>query len=196
MLDALRQPIESGRIVIHRARTTAEYPANAQLVLAANPCPCGNAGVPGAECQCRSGARADYLRRLSGPLLDRLDLSVRLVRPGLNTVRRAANGDRGALDSATARDLVQEARRRASARLTGTPWSRNSEIPGDWLRDPAHRPDSAALAPLEKALVTGAISLRGFTRALRVAWTLADLAGLDRPGLPEVSEAVYFRRSG
>lgn len=196
VLDALRQPIESGRVVVHRARTTAEYPANAQLVLAANPCPCGNAGVPGADCLCRPGLRAEYLRRLSGPLLDRIDLSLRLVRPGLDVVRRAASGERGAMNTAHARAAVGAARERATARLAGTPWTRNSEVSGDWLRDPAHRPSAAALAPLEKALVTGAISLRGFTRVLRVAWTLADLAGHDSPNPADVSEAVYFRRGG
>lgn len=140
-LDALRQPLESGSIRIHRANAVAEFPARVQLVLAANPCPCGRFGIPGENCTCAPQLRRRYLARLSGPLLDRVDIRLTVRRIG--AAQLAARRDTPGTTSAEARDRVLAARVRAAARLTSTPWSLNAEVSGPWLRGPEHRLDQA-----------------------------------------------------
>jgi magnesium chelatase family protein len=192
VLEALRQPLESGEIVLLRAAGQARYPARFTLVLAANPCPCGAAGLAGGGCTCTPLARRRYLERLSGPLLDRVDLRCRL-----NPVSRAAMlADRGlAESSATVRLRVEAARDRAARRLRGTPWRVNGDVPGPALR--AQFPVAAdALRPIQRDLLAGRLSARGVDRLLRVAWTLADLTGADRPGWREVGEARSVRLGG
>ncbi|MEF3322153.1 YifB family Mg chelatase-like AAA ATPase [Gulosibacter sp. GYB002] len=195
VLDALRQPLESGEITIHRARTSATYPANPQLVLAANPCPCGNADVPGAECSCAPSVRHRYLRRLSGPLLDRIDLQVRVVAPSVAAMRLTASGERGALSTADAAAQVLEARERARLRLAPLGFAVNAEVDAASLRRPELRPEPGAAQPLDQALERGLITMRGYTRVQRTAWTIADLAGADRPIHDHITEALWFRTS-
>jgi magnesium chelatase family protein len=191
VLDSLRQPLESGRVSVHRAAARADFPARFQLVLAANPCPCGQWGSADGRCTCTPSSRQRYLGRLSGPLLDRIDIRLRVDRVTAAQLRLAKELPR--LTTAAARERVLAARRRAAVRLEGTPWSINAEVPGGWLRHPEHELAANARAPLEAALERGVVTLRGHDRVLRLAWTLADLAGLDRPGRAEVGRALTMR---
>jgi len=187
-LDALRQPLESGRMEIHRAGFRAVLPARFQLVIATNPCPCGNYGVPGGACSCPSLAIRRYLGRLSGPLVDRIDIELGLQRIS------ATQGIGAGTTSEEARGRVIAARDRAGRRLADTPWRMNSEVEGTWLRSGPLRPDRSITRPLDDALHRGSITLRGYDRVLRVAWTLADLAGKDRPDAADVGGALYLKR--
>jgi magnesium chelatase family protein len=186
VLDALRQPLESGEVVLARSGVTARFPARFTLLLAANPCPCARMTGSGADCTCSPLARRRYLARLSGPLLDRVDVKVQLLpvsRAELLCDLRLAES------SATVAARVVQARERAAKRLRGTGWRLNAEIPGGELRR-KFRPAQAALVPLERAMDLGQISARGADRIMRLSWTLADLAGVDQPGLAEVGYAL------
>ena len=164
-LDALRQPLESGTIEIHRAGFRAVFPARFQLVLATNPCPCGNYGVPHAECRCPSLAIRRYLGKLSGPLLDRVDIELSLQRVA---VARLRVGDASRVTTADARAQVVSARARAAERLAATPWRTNAEVAGSWLRDGPLAPEPVIRRPLDAALQRGGLTLRGYDRVLRV----------------------------
>ncbi|MFT4124510.1 MAG: YifB family Mg chelatase-like AAA ATPase [Microbacteriaceae bacterium] len=192
-LDALRQPLESGRITIHRARAVARYPGAFQLVLAANPCPCGQWGAPDAQCSCTPFARRRYLGRLSGPLLDRVDIQLRVAR--VTATQLAVANEKGRIDSARARSRVLAARSRAAERLAGTGWRINSEVPGSWYRSGSRRLPAAVTEPVDRALERGGVSMRGYDRVLRLAWTLADLDGCERPGREHLGRALYFRKA-
>jgi magnesium chelatase family protein len=186
VLDALRQPLESGEVVIARSGLTARFPARFTLVLAANPCPCARTAATGADCTCSPLMRRRYLARLSGPLLDRVDVKVEL----LPVTRAELLCDlQQAETSAVVARRVLAARERAASRLRGTLWRLNAEIPGGELRR-AFRPAPGALAPLERAMDLGQVSARGADRIIRLSWTLADLAGVDRPRLSEVGYAL------
>jgi len=162
-LEALRTPLEDGEVRIARRDGVARYPARFQLVLAANPCPCAPARE--LDCVCPPTVRRRYLGRLSGPLLDRVDLRVRM-RP----LAAAALTDEAAESSAAVRQRVAGARAAAALRWASHGWRTNAEVPGPALRQ-RFRLDRTSLAPLERALRTGAITARGADRALRVAWT-------------------------
>jgi magnesium chelatase family protein len=190
-LDALRQPLESGGITIHRAGIEATYPARFQLVLATNPCPCGQYGVPGGACVCPPHAIRRYLARLSGPLLDRVDIELHVRR--VSSASREASAA-PAMTTALARERVAAARERASHRLRATPWRRNSEVPGTWLRRGPHAPDAETRRPLDDALQRGALTLRGYDRVLRVAWTLADLADRSLIERGDIGRALFLKR--
>jgi magnesium chelatase family protein len=188
VLDTLRQPLERGSVTIHRVAGSATFPCRAQLVLAANPCPCATAAGD-AACTCSPLERRRYQARLSGPLLDRIDLRV-----DLPAVTRAAwlDGEGGPESTAVVARRVQKARQVAADRLAGTGLTTNSQVPGRLLRERFPIPrGSFRLA--ERALERGALSVRGFDRVLRVAWTLADLAGRSVPGSDEVAEALGMR---
>jgi len=191
-LDALRQPLESGVVEIARAQGTARFPARFQLVLAANPCPCGNAGSPDAECSCSPMMRRRYLGRLSGPLLDRIDIRVHVPRVSVAQLRA---GMARPTSTHEAQDRVAEARDRAGRRLRDTPWRLNAELPGRWLRSEG-RLGADAMGPLDRALERGLITMRGHDRVLRLAWTLADLDQVDRPNRDHVGRALLLRRGG
>lgn len=188
-LDALRQPLESGEVVLARADGTVRFPASCALVLAANPCPCAQATGEEGTCTCTSLARRRYLGRLSGPLLDRVDLQVRLRPPSRVDLR--ADRDQ-AESSATVRGRVSAARERAGARLAGTPWRLNSQVPARELRR-RFAPAAPALRLVEDATRRGRLTARGVDRVLRVAWTLADLRGRPSPAVDEVAEALALR---
>ncbi len=193
VLDALRQPLESGVITIHRANAVARFPGAFQLVLAANPCPCGQYGVRDADCTCPPNARRRYLDRLSGPLLDRIDLQLRVARVTAAQLRIAA--EHGRLTTADARSRVSAARERTAARLRGTPWRLNSHVPGAWLRGRSVRLPSTATAGLDRALERGGLTMRGYDRVLRVAWTIADLDAADRPSADHLGRALFLRKA-
>jgi len=186
VLDALRQPLESGEVVVARSGLTARFPARFTLVLAANPCPCAKGAVTSAACICTPATKRRYLARLSGPLLDRVDVKVELLPVG----RAELLSDRSFAESSpVVAARVAAARERAAARLKGTPWRLNAEIPGSELRR-VFPPAPGSLAPLERAMDLGRISARGVDRVIRVAWTLADLAGIARPTVSETSYAL------
>jgi magnesium chelatase family protein len=187
VLDALRQPLEAGEVVIARQAMTARFPARFTLVLAANPCPCARAATPGgAACQCSPATRRRYLGRLSGPLLDRVDVKITLEPVN----RREMLYDRKyAESSAIVARRVAAARDRAARRLAGTPWRLNAEIPGAELRR-AFPPEQGALKSLDRAMELGQVSARGADKIVRVAWSVADLADKPRPGAGEIDVAI------
>jgi magnesium chelatase family protein len=188
-LDALRQPLESGHVVVARSAGVVRLPARFLMVLAANPCPCGRHGGPGAACECPPAVVRRYQARLSGPLLDRVDLRVE-ARP----VRRAdllAHGGRGE-STATVAARVLAARGRAAERYEGMPWQLNSQVPGHELRT-RWPVGPGALAAAEHDLERGLLTVRGLDRVLRVAWSVADLAGRDRPEERDVALALELR---
>ncbi|MEZ3161279.1 YifB family Mg chelatase-like AAA ATPase [Microbacterium sp. BWT-B31] len=190
VLDALRQPLESGSIEIHRVGHRTTFPARFQLVLATNPCPCGNYGVRGAVCSCPPMAIRRYLGRVSGPLLDRIDIELAMTRV---TVAHVDTPTR-AVSTAQARERVASARERAAYRLRDTPWRVNAHVPGEWLRRGPHAPDPATRRPLDEALHRGTLTLRGFDRVLRVAHSIADLEGASRLALEHVGRALYLKK--
>jgi len=187
VLDALRQPLESGEVVIARAGTQAVFPARFTLVLAANPCPCAKSPGPGKTgCSCSPATRRRYLARISGPLLDRVDVKVRLQpvsRHDMLYDRKFAE------PSAVVAERVAAARERCAARLAGTPWRVNAEVPGTALRR-AFPPKHGALTSLDRAMELGQVSARGADKIVRVAWSLADLSGKDEPGPDQVNLAI------
>jgi magnesium chelatase family protein len=185
VLDALRQPLESGRVEIARAKGTSIFPARATLVLAANPCRCASVTGSSKDCSCPPGQRARYLDRLSGPFMDRVDIKVEL-----QAVSRFALGE--GEPTATVAARVLGARRVQAIRFAGTPWRTTSEVPGPELRRRWPVPP-AATRRISQALEVGSLSARGADRVLRVAWTLADLDGADQPSAKHVDEAVYLR---
>ncbi|MCD2464126.1 YifB family Mg chelatase-like AAA ATPase [Streptomyces sp. MBT42] len=188
-LDALRQPLESGHVVIARAAGVVRLPARFLLALAANPCPCGRHTLHGAGCECPAALVRRYQARLSGPLLDRVDLRVE-VEP-VTRSDLLGQGGRGETTEAVA-DRVREARDRAAARLADTPWNVNSEIPGHELRT-RYLAAPGALATAERDIERGLLTARGLDRVLRVAWTVADLAGHDRPDSEDIALALELR---
>jgi magnesium chelatase family protein len=186
VLDALRQPLEAGEVVIARSAMCARFPARFTLVLASNPCPCAKAASGGAGCECSPATRRRYLGRLSGPLLDRVDVKVRLQPVN----RQEMLYDRKfAETSAVVAERVAAARTRAAHRLRGTPWRLNAEIPGAELRR-SFSPEQGALRSLDRAMELGQVSARGADKIVRVAWSVADLAGKVRPGSDEVEFAI------
>ncbi len=191
VLEALRQPLENGTLVIHRALGTAQFPARFQLILAANPCPCGQGSGKGLECTCTPNARRRYLARLSGPLLDRLDLQVEVAAVSRAEMLSAEPGE----SSATVAARVAEARGAALERLMGLAWHCNGEVPGSWLRG-AWRLPPPVTKDLDVALDRSRLSIRGYDRVLRVAWTIADLAGRTRPDRDDVGRALILRLRG
>ena len=193
VLDALRQPLESGVISIHRANSVAHFPGSFQLVMAANPCPCGQYGARDQECTCTPHNRRRYLARLSGPLLDRIDIQLQVRRITSAQLRVSGEGPRRTTEDARAR--VEAARAAAAARLASTPWRLNSHVPGAWLRGPGARLGPEVTASIDRALERGGITMRGYDRVLRVAWTLADLDGASRPTADHIGRALYFRKA-
>ncbi|MFE9095502.1 YifB family Mg chelatase-like AAA ATPase [Streptomyces sp. NPDC007264] len=188
-LDALRQPLEAGHVVIARSAGVVRFPARFLMVLAANPCPCGRFARRDTMCECPPAAIRRYQARLSGPLLDRVDLRVEV-----DSVTRAdltTPGARGE-STRTVADRVLVARERAAARLASTPWRTNSEVPGRELRS-RWRAASGAMDEAERHLERGVLTARGLDRVLRVAWTVADLVGHDRPDATDVALALHLR---
>jgi magnesium chelatase family protein len=193
IVEALRQPLESGEITIARGDEDATYPAAGMLVLAANPCPCGEFHPYSRDnrCTCGEVKRRDYRRKLSGPIADRIDVT-RFVEP----VRPHELHDPLAApeSSATVLARVTAARRRQRARYDGTPWRLNAHVPGPLLRE-SWPLDRAATQRLDQEVYGGALTRRGATRVHRVSWSVADLRAIDRPGLDELEVALRLRNA-
>lgn len=190
VLDSLRQPLESGELVIHRAAGAAAYPARFQLVVAANPCPCGKGTGKALECTCTAQAKRRYFGRLSGPLLDRVDIQLRVNKVSAIDFGQAPAGEA----TADVAPRILAARHRQADRLQQYGLETNAQVPGRLLRGQL-RLDPAATALLDRAMVANTLTARGFDRVLRLAWSIADLAGLDRPGGDEVGQALLLRQA-
>lgn len=191
VLDALRQPLESGELVLHRSAGTAAYPARFQLVMAANPCPCGKATGKGIHCECTPMARRRYFGRLSGPLLDRVDIQLQVNKVQLAQLADAVPGE----SSAQVAARVQAARNLAGERLKDWGLRHNADLTGRILRGPLKLPGHCT-ALLDRAMGTGVLSARGYDRVLRLAWTVADLQGRARPDADDVGLALTLRQRG
>lgn len=191
VLDALRQPLEDGELVIHRAAGHARYPARFQLVLAANPCPCGRSSGKGTECTCTPMARRRYLHRLSGPLLDRIDLRVQV----LPVTRSALSTASAAESSATVAARVAQARAAQAERWRTMPWRLNAHVPGHELRRARWRLSPSATTVVDRGIERGTLTVRGYDRVLRTAWTLGDLAGRTTPAQDDVCRAFALRQA-
>ncbi|MGX5718119.1 YifB family Mg chelatase-like AAA ATPase [Arthrobacter sp. MAHUQ-56] len=190
VLDALRQPLESGELVIHRSAGTAAYPARFQLVLAANPCPCGKAAGKGLDCTCTPVMRRRYLARMSGPLLDRVDIQLQVERVSLADFGQAGAEE----DTASVACRVLEARSRQSERLRAFGLETNSQVPGRILRGEL-RLAPAATRILDLSLERGVLTARGYDRVLRLAWTLADLGHRQTPDANDIGQALGLRQA-
>jgi magnesium chelatase family protein len=185
-LEALRTALEEGEVRLARRDGVARYPANFQLILATNPCPC--APPRELDCTCSPNEKRRYLGRLSGPLLDRVDLRVRM-RP----ITAMSSAEVSTPEStAEVRARVDKARRRAADRWHEYGWLTNAQAPGPILRREFALPHKVT-ALLDRVLNTGAVTARGADRCLRVAWTLADLSEHDRPEGDHVAAALEFR---
>jgi magnesium chelatase family protein len=192
VIDALRQPLETGQIVIARANHRIAYPTRIQLVAAMNPCRCGRAGEPGFSCKRGTNCQERYLAKLSGPILDRIDIRITVpaISAGDLALPPAAEG------SAEVRERVAHARKRQRARYERTNVSSkvtvNAECPASLLEEIA-RPDAAGEKLLRDAAARFGLSARGYHRTLRLARTLADLGGEDYILPPHIAEALSFR---
>ena len=188
VLEGLRQPLEERRLTLARAGWRVVYPANAMLLAAMNPCACGFRGDSTRVCRCTPHQLAQYRARLSGPLLDRIDLHVEVA-----PVRfRELSVDAGGEPSARVRARVVAARERQRARLGAHRPTCNAEMGSRELREHA-RPDSAGAAILERAMTRLGLSARAYTRILKVARTIADLEDRDAVTSAHVAEAIQYR---
>lgn len=190
VLQALRQPLESGEVVLARAKGAVRFPSRFQLVLAANPCPCGRAYGKGAACTCSPMNKRRYQAKLGGPLVDRVDLQVPVDLPTRAALARGA-GEPSAVVAAR----VLRAREIQAGRLAGTGWQLNRDVPGPALRQGRFALPPGRLAALDEALDRGWLTLRGYDRCLRVAWTIRDLAGGGAPTGEDVETALTLRRT-
>ena len=188
VLETLREPLEAGRITISRAALQADFPAACQLIAAMNPCPCGWRGDPGGRCRCTPDVAARYLRKLSGPLLDRIDIQLEI--PALTPAELAARATTPGEASAPIARRVSEARERQLIRQGKT----NRELGGRQV-DEVCRPDTAGEALLREAGERFGWSARGYYRVLKVARTIADLAGAAMPSAAHIAEAIQYRRA-
>jgi magnesium chelatase family protein len=188
-LEVLRQPLEEGTVTIARAAGTHTFPARFTLVASMNPCPCGFRGVRGSDCRCDDAAVQKYLGKLSGPLLDRIDLHVTVSRVKFDELVQSGAA---AETSATIRARVEAARGRQTERLRATGVATNAALSATDVRRLCAL-DGDALALLEGVVTRGTLSARAFDRVARVARTIADLAGAERIVREHVAEALVYR---
>jgi magnesium chelatase family protein len=192
VIDALRQPLESGEVTIARGEESVTFPARGIVAFAANPCPCGDYRPEAGEnhCTCGEKQRRDYLRRVRGPITDRIDITRHLL-----PLRPHDERDRWAVPetSAVVRERVAEARERQAARYLDRGWRLNAHVPGPVLAREWPLP-SAAQRVVDDVTYKGKLSRRGATRVHRLAWTVADLAGADAPSVAHTRTALALRQ--
>lgn len=187
VLDALRQPMESGDVLLARASGAVRYPARFQLIIAANPCPC--AAAKDVDCACPAGVRRRYLSRLSGPLMDRIDIRVDVA--ALDPAALTDPGG-GGESSEVVGQRVRIARERSARRWRDTPWRCAAEVPGATVRR-SWRPERPEAEMLDRAVRSGRLTGRGYDRVLRLALTAADLGGRERPSTSDLALALALR---
>lgn len=184
----MRQPIEDGVVTISRVNSTVTYPCNIMLVAAMNPCPCGYFGHPSRPCTCAAKSVDKYLGRISGPLLDRLDLHIEVPPVEFDELTGTENGE----NSAAIKKRVELAREIQRGRFEGTPIHSNSGIPASILRDVC-RTTPAAEQLLRKAFERLGLSARAYDRVLKVSRTIADLDESELIDVRHAAEAVQYR---
>ena len=189
MLDSLRQPLETGKVDVARANAHVSFPANVQLVAAMNPCRCGHLGDPALACSRAPRCAADYQGKVSGPMLDRIDLHVEVDPVSAADLALPPPAE----SSADVAARVAAARDRQNARAEASGARTNAELDGDALEEFAG-PDEAGRALLMQAATAMRLSARSYTRMLRVARTIADLSASERVGRIHVAEALSYRR--
>jgi magnesium chelatase family protein len=191
ILDSLRQPLESGTITIARSIGNITYPSRFLLVLAANPCPCGKFAGRGLGCSCSSVQVRRYLGKLSGPLMDRIDMRITVEPVGRADISSVTLGE----SSAVIAERVRSARLIAGKRFAGRGFELNSAIPARELRTD-FKPDRLAMNFLHDELDHERLTARGLHKVIRLGWTLADLAGRNQPTLKDVTDAYELREGG
>ena len=189
VLDSLRQPLETGEVSVARANAHVTFPARVQMVAAMNPCRCGHLGDAALACSRAPRCAADYQAKVSGPLLDRIDLHIEVEALSAADLTMPAPAE----DSAAVAARVASARLVQQQRYAGLDIRTNTEIDGETLERYA-TPDEPGRRLLEQAAEAMRLSARGFTRVLRVSRTIADLAGADAVGRIHVAEALSYRR--
>jgi magnesium chelatase family protein len=187
-IEVMRQPLEEGMVTIARAAGTFTYPARFMLVASMNPCPCGYRGTRSAECRCDDAAVAKYVAKLSGPLLDRIDLQIEIARVPFDDMVRGERAER----SSAIRERVLAARAVQTKRFAGTPITCNAEIPGSAVRTYCAL-DAAAMDILSNASARRQFSARALDRIARAARTIADLAAFEHITAEHVAEAIHYR---
>jgi magnesium chelatase family protein len=187
VLEVLRQPLEEGEVTIARARATVRYPARFMLMASMNPCPCGHNGDPSRACVCAPGAAQRYLAKVSGPLLDRIDLHVEVTPVPFEALNRREDAE----PSAAVRQRVVAARDRQLNRF-GVPGFTNAQMASREVREHC-RLDAAGQGLLKSALTRLGLSARAHDRILKVARTIADLEGANSVGVAHLAEAVQYR---
>ena len=189
VLEVLRQPLEEKRIVVSRAKYSVEYPANFTLVAAMNPCPCGYYNHPTKECTCSPGSVHRYMGRISGPLLDRIDLQVEVIPVEPAELTSAAPGE----PSSAIRERVIRAREVQAERFRGVEGVHTNSMMGSSLLRSCCRLDADSSALLTRAMERLSLSARAYDRILKVARTIADLAGRAEIAAADVAEAIGYR---
>jgi magnesium chelatase family protein len=193
VIDALRQPLENGEVTIARGEESATYPARGLVVVACNPCPCGeySAALPGNQCTCSQQQRHHYARKVTGPVQDRIDI-LRHVLPPTKEEPTRLPGER-LQTSLEVRERVAAARERQHRRYAGREWRLNGQVPSAVLAREWPLPDTGA-TKLEEQVLAGKLSRRGAVRIHRVAWTVADLGGREAPSVADVDTAFRLRQ--
>ena len=188
-LEVLRQPLEEKRVVVSRARYSVEYPANFILVAAMNPCPCGYYNHPDRECTCSPGSVQRYMGRISGPLMDRIDLHIEVTPVPAAALSAAVPGE----PSAVIRERVIRAREVQTGRFRNVPGVHTNAMMNSAMLAEYCRLDAASAALLEQAMRRFALSARAYDRIRRVARTIADLAGRPAITAADIAEAITYR---